>query len=59
MCKEDVVAYVWNKYLLSSFDNSHVRFVHVLLWFRTKEEVMGIQACMIAKQNDEVCVITT
>ena len=58
MYKEDVVAYVLTKHLLCSLDIPDVRFLHLLLWFRTKVDVMGLQACMMAKQDDEVCVIT-
>ena len=61
MYKEDVdtyIVYVWTKNLLCCLDVQVTRFLHVLLWLRTKGEVIGFQACILAKQDDEVCVIT-
>ena len=56
--KEYVLAYVWPKTLLCHFNVPDARLLRVLLWLRTKVEVMWLYACVVAEKDEEVCVVT-
>ena len=57
--KEYVLAYVWPKTLLCHFNVPDAMLLRVLLWLRTKEEVMRFYACVVAEKDEEVCVVTS
>ena len=55
--KEYVLAlYVWSKTLLCHFNVPDARLLRVLLWLRTKEDVMRFYGCVVAEKDEEVCV---
>ena len=56
--KANVLAYVWPKTLLCNFNVPDARLLRVLLWLRTKEEVMRFYDCVVAEKDEEVCVVT-
>ena len=58
MDKEDVVADVLTKLFFCGSDTLDSMLFCVFLWLRIKEEVMGIETCMVAEQDNEVIVFT-
>ena len=58
MYEEDVAADVLTKLLFCGLDIPYAKLLCVLLRLRTKEEVMGLELCMIAEQDNEVSVVT-
>ena len=49
--------YVRPKTLLCHFNVPDARLLRVLLWLRTKEEVVRFYACVVAEKDEEVCVV--
>ncbi len=58
MYEEDVAADVLTKLFFCGLDIRDAKLLCVLLWLRTKEEVMGLELCMIAEQDNEVSIVT-
>ena len=58
MDEEDVVTDVLTKFFFCSSDVSDVKLFCVFLWLRMKEDVMVVETCVVAEQNNEVSVFT-
>ena len=58
MDEEHAVVDVLTKLFFCGSDVPDAKLFCVFLWLRTKEEVMGIETCMVAEQDNEVSVFT-
>ena len=56
MDEEDVVTDVLTKLFFCGSDVPDVKLFSVFLWLKTKEDVMVIEPCVVAEQNNEISV---
>ena len=57
MDKEDIVVNALTKLFFCGSDVPDTK-LFMFFWLRTKEEVMGIETCVVAEQDNEVSVFT-